>query len=529
LKKGQLFPIAGLVLLVILLAGSNQAAASPANWPMYRYDLLHSGVAPDVVQPPLVLKWKQTFGGHVNSSAAVVGSRLYVGSDDGNLYAIDTATSNILWTFNNGTTSPWDSSPAVATVGGQTVIFAGRNDKSLYAVRDDGSAPFKLWVYATGGPVKSSPVVTMIAGTQVVIFGSESGGLYALVASTGALYSGWTTNPFNTGAPTFDASPAILGQTIFIGDTTRHNLYAVNLGNGVELWDSQTSVPHLPAAAIYSSPAVANVVVGGVSTNLVFFGADDFKLYALVASSGALQWSFAAGDKIDSSPAIAVITNPPPLSACAPGPTVAVIFGSDDHNLYAVRASDGTPCWTFPSTGAKPFRSSPTVSGQTVYIGSDDNNVYAVDINTGTWRWSYPTLAAVGDLTVAPNPVISGTTLYVGSKDHSLYAFEPATVTASATQTVTVSTTTVTATATQTVIVSTTTNTATISTGTTETQSTTLFTTLISSTWVTSTIPPSPVPGFPIESILAGIVAGLAALAFLRQKHRRREARSSED
>ena len=516
MKKGQLFPIAGLVLLVILLAGSNHAAASPANWPMYRYDLLHNGVAPDVVQPPLVLKWRQTFGGAVNSSPAVVGSRLYVGSGDGNLYAIDTATSNILWTFNNGTTSPWDSSPAVATVGGQTVIFAGRNDWSLYAIRDDGAAPFKLWAYATGGPVKSSPVVTTIAGTQVVIFGSENGTLYALVASTGAAYGGWGgPGKFTptTGTPKFDTSPAILGQTIFIGSAdTSGPLYAVNLGNGVKLWNYTTA----GAGLIYSSPAVANVVVGGVSTNLVFFGADDKNLYALVASSGALQWSFAAGGKIDSSPAIAVIPNPPPLSACAPGPTVAVIFGSDDHNLYAVRASDGTPCWTFPSTGAQPFRSSPTVSGQTVYIGSDDNNLYAVDINTGTWRWSYPTLKPVGDASVAPNPVISGTTLYVGSTDQSLYAFEPVTVTASTTQIVTVSTTT---------------TTATISTGITQTltNSTTLFTTLISSTWVTTVIPPSPVPGFPIESILAGIVAGLAALGFLRQRHRRQEARSSED
>jgi hypothetical protein len=40
---------------------------------------------------------------------------------------------------------------------------------------------------------------------------------------------------------------------------------------------------------------------------------------------------------------------------------------------------------------------------------------------------------------------------------------------------------------------------------------------------------PSPVPGFPIESILAGLVAGVAALGFLRHRHRRREARGSED
>ena len=482
---------------------------------MYRNNPLHTGVATDVVSPPLNLKWKQTFGGDVDSSPAVVGSRVYVGSDDGTLNALDSVTGNIIWAFREigpfPVTIDWNSSPAVETVGGQTVIFAGNNDNNLYAIRDDGATATTLWRYTDAGapaPIVSSPVVTSIAGTQVVIFGSNVGRLYALVASTGALYGGWLANPLIIGG-VFQTSPAILGQTIFIGNTNGW-LYAVNLGNGVQLW----TAPAIAVGPINSSPAVASVIIAGVPTNLVFFGADDFILRAVVAANGAPQWQFAVGGQIRSSPAIATIPNPP--AACTPGPTLAVIFGSDDNNLYAVRASDGTPCWTFPSTGGAPFRSSPTVSGQTVYIGSDDNNLYAVDINTGTWRWSYPTLGAVGELTVAPNPVVSGTTLYVGSKDNSLYAFEPSTVTASTTQTVTVSTTT---------------TTATISTGITQTQTnmTTLFTTLTSSTWVTTVIPPSPVPGFPIESILAGVVAGLAALGFLRRKHRRQEARSSED
>ena len=507
-------------LFAILLAGTSLASASPADWPMYRNNPLHTGVATDVVAPPLNLKWKQTFGGAVYSSPAVVGSRLYVGSNDFNLYAIDTATGNIIWAFNDagGITTPWDSSPAVATVGGQTVIFAGNDDKSLYAVRDDGIAPFKLWEYITGGKVKSSPVVTTIAGTQVVIFGSDDSNLYALVASTGALYVGWTTNPF-VAAGLIETSPAILGQTIFFGNDAgaASALYAVNLGNGVELWHYHTAA----AGLIYSSPAVANVVVGGVPTDLVFFGADDSKLYALVAASGALQWSFAVGGTIDSSPAIAVIPNPP--AACSPGPTLAVIFGSGDHNLYAVRASDGTPCWTFPSTGAEDFDSSPTVSGQMVYVGSDDNNLYGVDLNTGTWRWSYPALDDIGEPHVAPNPVVSGARLYVGSKDHNLYAFEalpPTTVTSTVTSAVT---STVTSAVTSTV-------TTTIAATTVTTTVTSMETTTSMVTQTVSICPgPSPVPGFPIESILAGLVAGVAALGFLRHRHRRREARGSED
>jgi len=518
LKRGQLFPIAGFVLLVILLAGSNHAAASPANWPMYRNNPLHTGVTADVVPPPLKMKWKQTFGDSIVGSPAVFGSRVYVGSDtaDKKLYVIDLATGNIIWSFDDsGTALGWKSSPTVETVGGQTVIFAGNDNGKLYAIRDDG---FKLWAYASGALVLSSPIVTTISGTQVVIFGNSAapGGLYALVASTGALFPGWATNPFTDGgaATAFISSPAIFGSSLFVGNSNG-KVYAINLGNGALLWS------HATGSSIQSSPAIANVVVGGVPTDVVFIGADDNKLRAYSAASGGAGplWTFSAAvGQINSSPAIATIPNPP--VACAPGPILALIFGSEDDNVYAVRASDGTPCWTFPSNGPDDFDASPSISGETVYVGSKDNSFYAININSGVWLWSFPALAPVGDADTTPNAAISGSTVLFGTKavagGGTLYAFEPMTVTASTTQTVTVSTTT---------------TTATISTGTTqtETQSTTLFTTLTSSTWVTSTIPPSPVPGFPIESILAGLVAGLAALGFLRQKHRRQEARSSED
>ena len=495
---------------------------------MYRNNLLHTGVAADVVPSPLNLKWKQTFGGDVDSSPAVVGSRLYVGSDDGSLYALDVATGNIIWSFKEIAPLPvtiaWDSSPAVATVGGQTVIFAGNDNDYLYAIRDDGATATKLWSYTDAlspADINSSPAVTSIAGTQVVIFGSEAGalggGLYAVVAATGALYAGWPINPFRPAVGVaFTTSPAILGQTIFIGSSgAPFNLYGVNLGNGVLLW----AAPFTAGGAIFSSPAVANVVVGGVPTDLVFFGADDSKLYALVAASGALQWSFAVGGKIDSSPAVATIPTPP--LACSPGPTVAVIFGSDDNNLYAVRASDGTPCWTFPSTGALPFRSSPTVSGQTVYAGSDDGNLYAVDINTGSWRWSFPSAAAMGDPATPPNPVVSGTTVYAGSKDNKLYAFEGPVVTTTLTSIVSTTTTT-TVPVTETSTVTTSTTTTTVSTGTTQTETTTTTSviTSLTTTWA-AVSPPSAIPGFPVEGILLGLVGGLVALTLLGRRRRR--------
>lgn len=544
MNRHKAVPILASILLVIFLAGVafEIAVASPADWPMYRNDLLHTGVAADTLPPPLSLKWKQTFAGAVVSSPAIVGSRVYVGVNDPtfNFYAIDATTGNIIWSFNDGGAAlAWWSSPAVATVSGNTVIFVGNANGNLYAIRDDGTTPFKLWAKSLGGGAAlSSPAVTTIAATQVVIAAGSAGGiggLWAVVAATGAPYPGWTTNPFtDLGAATvFTSSPAILGSTIFIGNNNK-KLYAVNLGNGVKLWDTAAIVPAIGGAVI-SSPAVATVS----GQDWVFFGADDFKMYALVAATGTLKWSQPVGGLIHSSPAIATIPNPP--AACTPGPTLAVIFGSDDHNLYAMRATDGTPCWTFPSTGAAFFRSSPTVSGQTVYVGSNDHNIYAIDINTGTWQWSFPATAEVGDLAGfgCPNPVISGSTLYFGSNapDDRLYAFQSAipvvtttatsiimsstTTTVPVTQTSTVATTTVTTgiTQTQTTMTATTQTQTATSTSITTTQTQTA--TVTSTTSTTTTVPSQGIPGFPVESILVGLAGGLVVLTLLGRRRRR--------
>ena len=53
-----------------------------------------------------------------------------------------------------------------------------------------------------------------------------------------------------------------------------------------------------------------------------------------------------------------------------------VLFvGSNDHYVYALSTTDGTPVWMY-ETG-KAVRSSPALSadGSTLYIGSDDSSV----------------------------------------------------------------------------------------------------------------------------------------------------------
>ena len=91
-----------------------------------------------------------------------------------------------------------------------------------------------------------------------------------------------------------------------------------------------------------------------------------------------------------------------------------------------------------------------------------------------------------------------------------------------ATTTITVPVTT-TSTTTHSVTATTTVTTSTVSTSTTSTQtltSTTTSTTLVVTTGTMGLPPSAPVPGFPVESILAGLIAGVAALFMLHRRRR---------
>src|SRR5712671_6699947 len=78
----------------------------------FRGDLQHTGVydAPGVPELHGV-KWKFNTGGRVYSSPAVADGAVFVGSSDGNLYAVDAAAGTLKWKFT--TRGRVVSSPAV--------------------------------------------------------------------------------------------------------------------------------------------------------------------------------------------------------------------------------------------------------------------------------------------------------------------------------------------------------------------------------------------------------------------------------
>ena len=148
-----------------------------ADWPMFHFDPARTGRNPNehVLNSSNVWElnevWTFEAGGPVRSSPAMVDGVVYVGSHDGNLYALDAATGSLRWSF--PTAGAVRSSPAVV----DGVVYVTSWDGNAYAV--DAATGQERWRSSIGGLADSSPVV---ANGIVYVASSD---LYALDAATG--------------------------------------------------------------------------------------------------------------------------------------------------------------------------------------------------------------------------------------------------------------------------------------------------------------------------------------------------------
>jgi outer membrane protein assembly factor BamB len=119
----------------------------------------------------LTKQWAYQTGGSIDSSPAVVGSVVYVGSADGTLYAFDAASGTRKWAYH--TEKDISGSPAVAN----GVVYISSADGNLYAL--DAASGTRKWAYqiATRDAtfITSSPAVA----NGVVYVGSWDHNLYA--------------------------------------------------------------------------------------------------------------------------------------------------------------------------------------------------------------------------------------------------------------------------------------------------------------------------------------------------------------
>lgn len=393
------------------------------------------------------LKWSFKTDGKIFSSPIVHDGIVYIGSEDGNLYAINEKTGKIHWKFKTG--GAVHSSPAVF----KNMVYIGSFDGYYYAI--DSKTGHLKWKFKTGGeqwsgeigflglkPVDkymddlwdfflSSPVINPDKQNPSVFFGSSDGNVYALNANTGELK--WKFEAKGS----IHCSPVLYKKTLYIGSWDA-NLYAIDMETGKERWKFQTGT-QIGFKGIESTVAVVN--------DMVYFGARDPFLFALNAETGKLVWKYdAAYSWIISSP---VVDN-----------GVVYVGTSDTYALLGLDAKTGKEIFKFKANGY--VYSSPAIAGETAYFGDFTGNFFAVNTKSLGKEWDsfstenrklfspeilnnnlldfsyvvkegdismYDTNKAVMDQfyklgSIVSSPFVTNNTVYFGSADGNCYAIE---------------------------------------------------------------------------------------------------------
>jgi outer membrane protein assembly factor BamB len=178
--------------------------------------------------------------GAVESSPLYVNGRLYFGSWDHHVYALDVrrrTRPRLLWRFDAG--AEVNSSPAYAS--GR--VYFGTDDGHVFAVSArSGRQVWRASAYSSFGRREYFYATPSVAYGRVYI-GNTDGTLYAFGAGTGHLL--WAQH---AGSYVYTAA-AIWRREVIIGTYDGH-LIAYNAATGSELWR------HEAPAAIHGSPTV---------------------------------------------------------------------------------------------------------------------------------------------------------------------------------------------------------------------------------------------------------------------------------
>ena len=150
-------------------------AADTSDWPMFRGNPQLTGVATGSLAAKLELAWTFKAEDSVESSAAIVGNTVFIGSDSNALHALDLATGKLRWTYR--ASGAVKASPAVS----DGVVFVGDDSGEFHAV--NAATGRTNWTFKAEGEILSS---ANCVGDRV-LFGSYDENLYCLNAADGKL------------------------------------------------------------------------------------------------------------------------------------------------------------------------------------------------------------------------------------------------------------------------------------------------------------------------------------------------------
>lgn len=245
---------------------------------------------------------------NVASGVAVDGSRLYVGTHEGRVLAIDARRGSTIWEFKA-------ADAVVATpVAWKGRVYCGSFDGHLYAL--EAATGALAWKHDTGGAITSA---VGVSGRHVIV-GSRSYDLQALDGATGA--SAWTKYFWFS----WVESPAnVFASMAYIGSSDAARVSAID-GRGRALWSTDVH------GSAWGQPAVtASTVYEGIAGVEHYMPAHRGAVVALDRATGRIVWWYPAKPP---TPAPATVT-PYGFAGSVAVARGVVVAGGLDGVLYA--------------------------------------------------------------------------------------------------------------------------------------------------------------------------------------------------
>jgi outer membrane protein assembly factor BamB len=400
---------------------ANPARLAQSSWPKFRRDAANTGHLSGLdltgktgersakwVFPPLDSSPRGPFAASpaLSEASAPAEQRVYIGSADGTMYALNAATGENVQEFDFSILpAPITSSALVGIRDDRDAVFVAGGDGRLHGLDDTGQIQAQVWPFTLDAFASAPPAI----GSNGIVHVGSLGGIFFSACPNGVGRVAVALSPVLAAAAvgpegfiylatdrgdvhalrddglfqwTFPAAGTILAAPVLeIEDDETRAIYVADGSGRVSKVDASgqpvpgfeftnqegtpASCPRPPLARIASSPAL--------TASRLYFGADDGNLYAIDKDTGRMQWCFSTGAAIESSPAVA---------SNEVGDDVVVV-GSNDGTVYFIGA-DGSLQGSFvvPSTAATApaVRSSPALgSDGVVYVGADDGRVYAIE------------------------------------------------------------------------------------------------------------------------------------------------------
>ncbi len=343
--------------------------AAADTWNTFRGNPQLTGVATSHLAPPLTLLWAYPTQDAIESTAAIRAGTVYIGSLDGQLYALDLRTGALAWQYQAD--GEIKSSPTVA----DSTVYFGDEAGTFHAVAIHSGQ--RRWTFAAAAGIISAANHT---GSRLY-FGSYDQHLYCLDATAGTLIWKIATDGYIHSTPAlYENRVAVAGcdgylRLLDLADGTQHQQLA--LGGYVA-----------SSAAIHAGHA--------------YLGTFGNEVLGVDLGAGKIRWRYAHAVRkfpFYSSPAVA---------------DQAVVIGGRDKLVHALDPQTGQPLWTF-AAGAR-VDSSPIIAGEYIYVGA--RALIALALASGAEVWRFETGAAI-----TASPAIAGDRLVIGTTDGVLYCF----------------------------------------------------------------------------------------------------------